>query len=659
MAKKRGDGEHLPIRGGRRREHAAHSRRVQQRTAHAPERRRVEHVVASVPAVLFDYVPPVGGRRDRFVYVSPTSRELLGVEAEALVRDSQLLFNMIPGEDRARLRENIAAAVRARAPLDTQFRVVTPAGHRKWLQARSLPAAKPAGAHLVWYGILLDVTQQRRAEDEIEQQWLLFRRLVETSPDVICRFDPHHRVLYANPAVGVLGLSAELAVGKACGELRLPPELCRAWDEALATAIDSRETARCELVARAQDGVEHRYDVMVVPELGVEGNVESVLSIGRDVTGRLAAERALREADRRKDEFLAVLSHELRNPLAPIQNALYILGRVAPGSEQEKRARGILERQMAHLTHLVDDLLDMTRIERNRIQLQRQLLELNELVRRVAEDHRSTFDAAGVQLELEPAPGPLFVDADPTRLAQMIANLLNNAAKFTPRGGSTRVGVTREGARVIISVSDTGVGMTEETRGRIFEPFAQGPPGLARTRGGLGLGLTLVKGLAEQHGGEVEALSAGPGRGSEFRVRLPLIEMPEPIQPPAHPGAHRTFGVLVVEDNVDAANTLREVLEMSGHAVQVAHTGPEAIARAREFHPQVVLCDIGLPGMDGYEVARAFRADPALSGTHLVALSGYALPEDVQRATDAGFEVHLPKPPSVERLEATLGALSG
>jgi CheY-like chemotaxis protein/nitrogen-specific signal transduction histidine kinase len=377
----------------------------------------------------------------------------------------------------------------------------------------------------------------------------------------------------------------------------------------------------------------------------------------RDVTQLDEAERALREADRRKDQFLAMLSHELRNPLAPIRNSIYILDRASPGGEQARRAHAVIERQVHHLTRLVDDLLDITRITRGKVRLLRERVELTGLVRRTAEDHRTIFAHAGVALETSVPRDPLHVIGDPTRLVQVIGNLLHNAAKFTPRGGRTTLSVRAAGnALAEIRVGDSGAGLTPQTLSTVFEPFVQADQTLARSQGGLGLGLALVKGIVELHGGSVTAHSEGPGRGAEFVVALPVdraeAARPAPAVTTASPAIARR--VLVVEDDPDAAETLKVALELNEHVVAVASGGAEAVDAARRFQPDVVLCDIGLPGMDGYEVARTMRSDAALGSTHLVALSGYASPDDVERARNAGFERHIAKPPSFDELEGAL-----
>jgi CheY-like chemotaxis protein/two-component sensor histidine kinase len=300
----------------------------------------------------------------------------------------------------------------------------------------------------------------------------------------------------------------------------------------------------------------------------------------------------------------------------------------------------------------------VTRIARGKVQLRRRRVDLAELVRRTAEDHRSLFEGRSVALSVEVPPAPLWAHADETRVGQVLGNLLVNAAKFTDAGGRVAVSAAAEGGRVALRVADTGVGMAPEVLARVFEPFvqAEGPSG--GTRGGLGLGLALVRGLVELHGGAVEARSAGPGRGTEVTVRLPLLggveaEALTPVPGPAH-AARR---ILIVEDNPDAGETLRLVLEFAGHEVDVARDAAEGVARTRELLPDVVLCDIGLPDRDGYAVARDIRARPELAGVRLVALTGHALPEDQRRASEAGFDAHLGKPVAPEALERLLSAL--
>jgi two-component system CheB/CheR fusion protein len=374
-----------------------------------------------------------------------------------------------------------------------------------------------------------------------------------------------------------------------------------------------------------------------------------------DVTERKQAEQALLDADRHKNEFLAVLSHELRNPLAPIRNSLYLLDRVPAGSEQATRARAVLGRQTDHLARLVDDLLDVTRISRGKIELERAVVDACQVARHACQDHRSLFEELGVELRVALPAAPLWIDADATRVAQILSNLLQNAAKFSQRGGITVVAAAEVDGQAELRVRDDGVGIEADLLGVIFEPFSQAERTLARTQGGLGLGLSLVRGLVELHGGTVQALSRGPGTGSEFVVRLPLAAA-RPAGGPegAEAGARAARSVLIIEDYLDSGQTLAEVLTLHGYRVEVVTDGATGIARARALRPDVVLCDIGLPDVDGYQVARALRADPALGSTYLVALSGYSQPEDRRLVKQAGFDAHLPKPAALAELLAIL-----
>jgi two-component system CheB/CheR fusion protein len=372
---------------------------------------------------------------------------------------------------------------------------------------------------------------------------------------------------------------------------------------------------------------------------------------------RQANERLL-EADRQKDDFLAVLSHELRNPLMPIKHGLYVINRTPPDSEQARRAKVTMERQVDQITRLVNDLLDVSRISRGKVQLQRERFDLRQAVSRTLEDFRPLFAPRAIRVEEHGPDQPVWINGDSSRVAQVLGNLLHNAAKFTRDGGSISVTLAQQGAQAVLRVDDDGAGIARELLERIFEPFIQAEQNLARSAGGLGLGLALVKGLVELHGGTVEAQSEGAGRGSHFTVRLPIDSAPvaEPRSRAKHPPRH-TCRVLVIEDNVDNAETLSDVLKLDGHEVSVSYSGADGISKARSFNPDVVFCDIGLPGMNGYDVARAFRSDTALRGIALVALTGYGSADDREKAVTAGFNRHLIKPPMHEDIEVILSEL--
>jgi PAS domain S-box-containing protein len=384
----------------------------------------------------------------------------------------------------------------------------------------------------------------------------------------------------------------------------------------------------------------------------------SVLSLVLDVTERKRIEAELRETNRRKDEFLGMLSHELRNPLAPIRNSLYILDHAEPTGHRARRAKEVAGRQVAHLTRLVDDLLDVTRIVRGKVELRRTHLDIADLARRTGDDYRALMDEVGLQFAIEAPTEPVWVHGDETRLAQVVGNLLQNAAKFTPTGGRVTLAVVQAADAVEVRVRDTGAGIEPELVQDIFQPFVQAKQSLARTEGGLGLGLALVKGLVELHGGSVTATSEGRERGAQFTVRLPVAPSRRPDAEPAAASAPRPPSrhgrALVVDDNHDAAESLADLIRMLGHEADVAFDGRSAIEKMRANPPDVLLCDIGLPVMSGYEVAEAVRSDRRLRDVQLVAISGYAQPEDRQRALDAGFEDHIAKPLDPAQLERLL-----
>jgi signal transduction histidine kinase len=368
-----------------------------------------------------------------------------------------------------------------------------------------------------------------------------------------------------------------------------------------------------------------------------------------------AAQDELRRSSRAKDAWIAMLAHELRNPLAPIRTALHVLRLAAGDRARVEKAAGMMERQVAHLATLIDDLLDVSRINLGRVRLRRERLDLATLARTTAEDRRPTVEEAGLTLAVEVPPTPVWVSGDATRLVQVLNNLLDNAVKYTDRGGSISVRVATEAAQgqAVLRVSDTGMGIGPDLLPRVFEPLSQAERGLDRSGGGLGLGLSVVKGLVELHGGTVEASSPGPGRGAEFVVRLPVHGEPAALSSSSPTGkpTGRLLRVLIIEDNQPAADSLRVLLELLGHEVRVASTGPEGLAVARSWLPEVVLCDIGLPGgLDGYAVAAALRRDPATAKARLIAITGYGSDQDRERARQAGFDHHLTKPAEPEVL---------
>lgn len=375
----------------------------------------------------------------------------------------------------------------------------------------------------------------------------------------------------------------------------------------------------------------------------------------------------LAEADERKNKFLGVLAHELRNPMAPIANSIHILKRSAPGSESALRAQAVIERQAQHLVRLIDDLLDVTRISEGKIHIKKEPIDLVDLSRVCVEDLAAAFEQANISLDLDLPNTPVKVLGDHTRLCQVLGNLLNNSIKFSNEGGRVQLSlrVDHASGAAVVRVSDDGIGMEADLLPRLFQPFTQGISGLARTKGGLGLGLSLVKALVGLHDGEVSAHSDGAGQGAEFTVRLPLASAKAELEREHATGptggdavsAQIVRRLLIVEDNVDAARSLQEALRIEGYDVVVAHSGQQAFEVIKTFSPDVVLCDIGLPDMDGHEVARGLRANPATASSILIALTGYASPEDKQQAASAGFNLHLAKPLRIAGLQEILAGL--
>jgi len=365
----------------------------------------------------------------------------------------------------------------------------------------------------------------------------------------------------------------------------------------------------------------------------------------------------LAEVDRRKDEFLAMLGHELRNPLAPVTTALQIMRIHESEPSRVARSREIVERQIEHMTRLIDDLLDVSRITRGKIELREQPLLLSSVIERAIESARPLIDERGHRVALDLPTEPVTFLADPARLGQVFANLLNNAAKYTDVGGRIWVRAGVEGNELVVGVKDDGPGLTKELRAHAFDLFMQGPQTRARARGGLGIGLTLVRRLVELHGGSVDALSEGPGRGAEFVVRLPLrlpavADGAPPTAAIASSGPRRR--ILVVDDNVDAAEALGELLRDYGHEVATAHDGPQALDHVRLHRPEIVLLDISMPEMDGYEVARRIRGELGLGDALLIALTGYGEDRHRRLAREAGFDQHVTKPVDASKLEELL-----
>jgi len=446
-----------------------------------------------------------------------------------------------------------------------------------------------------------------------------------------------------------------------------------AWLRGLLHA-DDRERARREVERAVAARDAYHVDYRVLRHGGGEvwvsargraqydpdGRALGMFGVVQDITDRKRAEAATADADRRKDEFLATLAHELRNPLAPVRTGLQILGQTADAAAAA-RVRGMMDRQLAHTVRLIDDLMDVSRITTGKVTLRRERVALQAAVEVALEASRPQIEAARHALAVDLAPDPAWVDADITRITQVVTNLLTNAAKYTPEGGRITLAAGRDGDRAVVRVTDTGLGIPADMLAEVFEMFTQVNRTLDRSQGGLGIGLALVKRLVEMHGGTIAAASPGPGRGSTFTVRLPLAADDPAAAPPAATAERSPPGrlrVLVVDDNVDAADSLAMLLDLSGHETRAAYSGLAALDVVRGFVPDVAFLDLGLPGMDGHELARRFRQDPTLGAVTLVALTGWGSPDDRQKTRAAGFDHHVTKPAETAEVERLLGSIA-
>lgn len=400
-----------------------------------------------------------------------------------------------------------------------------------------------------------------------------------------------------------------------------------------------------------------------------DGRVCGTLTLIEDVTERIVTEEELRkqadrleEANRHKDEFLAMLAHELRNPLGPIRNGIRVLDYVAGDAPEARQTREMMDRQVTHMARLVDDLLDVSRIARGKVRLRQELCEINAIMRDVVGDYRPLIEAADLKLSYKPAKEPCPVQGDAVRLAQIFGNILNNAKKFTNAGGEIQVvtELDRAAGLIHVKIADTGIGMSPETLSRVFDIFSQADSSLDRSKGGLGLGLSLAKGLAVLHGGTIDAASKGLGLGSTFHLTFPLTTTNSPLEigkSNADEGRTAARRILVIEDNRDMALSLKTLLTFIGFEVEWAASGSDGIDAAGRFRPHIVLCDIGLPGMNGYEVARTLRGESATKQIYLIAQSGYGQDDDLRKSHDAGFDLHLVKPVDFIELKRILFAV--
>jgi len=624
-------------------------------------RSRLESIIAAAELAIWSW----DIERDS-VAADPRMGALFGIpEALRTSAPAARYFEAIHPDDVASVQALLGQAVARGLPYDATFRVRREGGGWRWVIGRGNVVRTADGA-TVMRGVIIDASRQFEAEQQLRLSEERYRTLFDSIDEGVCVIEMlydgagqacDYRFLETNPAfVKHTGLVD--AVGRTVREmgLRLERHWFELYGQVAATGVPARVTNEARGMGRWFDV----YTARIGP-----AEQHRVAVVFNDITERRRSEEALRqmaadleEANRIKTEFLATLAHELRNPLAPLRSGLQFIRRAPNDPAAVARIHDIMERQLGQLVHLVDDLLDVARITRGQVALKRERIDLASVLGAAVETSMPLIEAARHHLDLRLPQQALVVDADATRLTQVVANLLNNAARYTPRGGSIVLAAERDGRDAVIAVSDNGIGIDPARLDDVFKMFTQIGEGRRHAAGGLGIGLSLVRSLVELHGGSVTAASAGTNAGSVFTVRLPLSSVEasagasdEHGDQPAGAGHKR---VMVVDDNRDAAETLAALLNQLGHEVLVANDGHQALRMMAGYAPQLVLLDLGMPGMSGFDVAEAIRRDPRFVGVRLAALTGWGGEADRERTAQAGFDDHLTKPATAQAIEEVL-----
>jgi PAS domain S-box-containing protein len=628
---------------------------------------RYEAAVRASGHVLYDLDCVAG----RVTFAGPCER-VFGYTSGELGGDLTRWSDLLHPADRPAYHRITPARQAAEGLLETEYRVRHRRGHDLTIHDVGQPIRGTNGEVTRVVGFLKDVTEQRRAELAMRASEERLRLAVAATGIGVtdATFSAASsgldavRLDWTPEAKAIAGLPVDAEVTLDTVLALLHPDDLPAARKVLAASLARDSAGVYQLECRIlRPGEAPRWvscHGRTLFEAAAGGPTRSI-GIIQDITDRKRAEEALCAADQRKDDFIATLAHELRNPLAPIRHAVALLHSLPDAEPRRSAYVAVIDRQVANMARLLDDLLDMSRITSGKLELRRARVDVAEIVERAVETARPVIEAKHHTLEIIAPPAVAHVDADLARLTQVLANLLVNAAKYTERGGSIRVGVgvARQGHEVEISVQDSGIGLAAEHVSRIFEMFSQVSSALERSQGGLGIGLALSRGLVEIHGGTIEARSAGPGRGCEFIVRLPLAEAPRPESPRGAPGGRPgPLGcrILVADDNADNAETLAMLLGLHGGDVRVAHDGAEAVAVAVDFRPQVAILDIGMPMLNGYAVCQRIRAEPWGREVTLIAQTGWAQEEDRRRSREAGFDLHITKPVAPDDL---LGLIAG
>ena len=645
----------LPAEGGGFNQLAVTRDVTARRQAEEQIRERDERLQLFVGAAT-DYALIISDAADRVVEWLGGAEPITGWRADEVV-GKPLEFIFTP-EDRAAgvPQQETGRAARTGRADNTRWHVRKDRS-RFFAEGVTVAVRGPAGELRGFGKVFRDATEKKRTEERLTRDALVLANV----HDAVVMTDVDGTVTYWNQgAERLFGWAADEMVGRHYADRFPAPDRSRVADEIRKRAAGSEWAGEYEDYRK--DGSRVWTDARVTSIRDAAGAVAGVLGVSHDITERRRAEAALRDADRKKDDFIALLAHELRNPLAPIRNGLQVV-RLSPDRDARERAQAMMDRQLTHMVRLIDDLLDVSRISRNKMELRRARILLADAVSSGVETARPAIEAAGHDLRVQVPAGPIFLDADLTRIAQVVANLLTNSAKYTEPGGRIELVARRDGDVAVVSVSDTGIGIPAESLGTVFDMFSQVDRSIERSTGGLGIGLALVRGLVEMHGGTVAAASDGPGRGSVFTVRLPAVPH-RAVRPAGQPGGAAGPAtvpgrrILVVDDNRDSAESMGEMLRLFGNEVALAHDGEEAVERAREFSPQVILMDVGMPRLNGYEATRRIRAQPWGRDIAIVALTGWGQEGDRVRSKEAGCTGHLVKPVSLPDLQSVLTELA-
>jgi len=618
---------------------------------------RLHYVANAAPAILWS-----ADAQGNVRYVSERWNAFTGHPGEAGLKGTAQFLHP---DDRARTLAHWRQAVTEARLYEAELRLRRHDGQWRWFLVRARPLRDAVGRVAAWYGSSTDIEDRKRVEEALRLSEQRMALALDIAGVGMWSWTPGTDDVVADArSREIIGLPGNGPMQRRDVTRRIHPDDWRRVERAMAVALQPDAPGRfAEEFRWIDEGGRIRWTVSHASALFEDTpqgrRVVRVVGTARDVTAHHATEEALRDANQRKDEFLATLAHELRNPLAPLRNSLHLLHMGVDG-EQQRRLQGVMERQVAQLGRLVDDLLEVSRITRGKVTLHRETVTLDEIVQRAVETSQPMIDLAHHALSVALPDPPVVLHADPLRLAQVLANLLNNAAKYTEPGGRIEVVAHVDADDVVVRVRDNGLGIAPEHLPHVFDLFAQADRSLNRAQGGLGIGLTLVRSLVGLHDGSVSARSAGIGRGSEFEMHLPLH--PAPRSTEAQPGPERSdvgeaLRLLAVDDNHEHADTLALFLGVAGHHVRVAYNGLDAVAAAAECDPDAVLMDVGMPGIDGYEAARRIRAQPGGARRVLVALTGWGQAEDRRRSRAAGFDAHLVKPADPAALLALVESL--